>query len=174
VAAAAHDQGLPAAGRHASLPCGWLRPSFRRKVGEFADMMHFDVRMRPAQLARLGQEAFDHFTASAPDGFGRCLVDADPCIPLQRYAPKVRGQGLLWWFARDRDAEHLRGSVLRLDPGAVSLGDGAARRPIFFRSRLHQGHFHGVLQSLKPMEVVRHPIVLDEAPPSAWYCATIL
>ena len=132
VASTTNHQGFASSGGHTPFPHRKLR-TILIQVSELSHVMDLDLLIGVTQLTFLSQKALDHFTLSAPVGFCRLIVNADPLIGFQRYAAKVSNQSFLRWRALNRHLEDLVGALTGLDGRAISLVNLRARRTIFVR-----------------------------------------
>jgi hypothetical protein len=97
----ANDQGLATASRHHFNPLGPLGPSLLPEVSQLPNVVHLDADARAAELALVGEEAFQEFAPAVPD---RREVVLEDCLrsPPQRDPAPGRHQRLLALTALDR------------------------------------------------------------------------
>jgi hypothetical protein len=76
VAASTDKECFTPSGRHPFLPQRLLLPSLGSQVCQLTDVVNGNALFRSAELAFLGQQTLDHFTAAAPDRCSRLIVGA--------------------------------------------------------------------------------------------------
>jgi len=78
VTRATGDQGLPVVRYHTLNPQGFLLAAWRVQVRKPADVVHFTLLLRAAELTRLRQETLHDFTATSVHLLGLIVEDAMP------------------------------------------------------------------------------------------------
>ena len=94
VTRATGDQGLPAVRYHTLNPQGFLLAAWLVQVRKPADVVHFTLLLRAAELTRLRQEPLHDFTATSVHLLGLFVEDA-MSVPAKGYAAKPGDQR---WF----------------------------------------------------------------------------
>src|SRR5438046_5253693 len=91
VSLAAYDQGLAMARGHPHGPFGHFCPPLASEILQRTNVVHLDVLLGATELAGVGEEPFEQFCLSIPDGLG--LVAKD-CVfsSSTRHAAPVRYQ----------------------------------------------------------------------------------
>ena len=108
VTRATGDQGLPAVRSHTLHPQGFLLAAWLVQVRKPADVVHFTLLLRAAELTRLRQEPLHDCTAMSVHLLG-LLVEGAMTVPAEAYAAKPGDQRIFsirWGVARMCSKRH--------------------------------------------------------------------
>ena len=162
MAVAAGHEGLAATLGHDLCPVGWLlaKPV---EMGEFADMVHFDVVRLPAELASARQEPSDQLLGWV-DRPGHEAVGEDRLLlPLEGNTSEPGHQGLLA-DTSDAGLEARSWPMRCVDLGLVTGRHLRHRRAVLAGQGLEHGGLHDPTQPVESKDITGKQVVLDEAP----------
>jgi hypothetical protein len=158
-----HERLTPP-GRHDLDPSRLVRAPATVEVCELADVVDFNLVPRPAQLTGVGEQPRYHLTPPAPDRFRRGLVDLSPTVPTQWDPAKLRHERWLGWSPFHSDFEDFVCPVLRVATRLKAAIDLCPAGLDLLGQCPGQRGLHHPFQLLELVEVVRHPVILDDAP----------
>ena len=138
VACATGDQGLPAIRYHALDPQGFILAAWLVQVRKPADVVHFTLLLRAAELTRLRQETLHDFTAMSVHLLGLIVEDAMP-VPSEGYAAKPGDQRRFALSALVLHLQNPQWAMRRCDRGPMLVKDFIHARAMFIRQRLREG-----------------------------------